>query len=417
MKTSEPKHILIVTDSLDVNRGSGPKANIAIIENLISCGYHVHVIHNTVGEHQTKAFSHSKIRLLKLSPLYVLGVITRLVFRYSGFNLNKWFEPMWGFSAEFFSTTKSFTKTIQEYKETVDLVITLSMGASFRPHYAMLKVPRLQHKWLAYIHDPYPFHYYPRPYNWIQPGYRQKEMFFQYMAQKAKWLAFPSQLLMEWMGSYFPEMLKKGLVIPHQISENEPELADISKWLDTSFFNLLHAGNLMKQRPPTSLIEGFKTFLDLNPTAEKDARLLLFGPADYHQTELEQYAKEIPQLAINLSGVSYSEAYWLQQRATVNVILESISEISPFLPGKFPHCIKANKPILLLSPYYSETRRLLGHDYPYWCENTDAEQIANHIGTLYEAWKHNKQAYLNRTNLMEYVSAKNLQVMINSLFK
>lgn len=416
MKNSEPKHILIITDTLDVQAGSGPKAVIAIIQNLIACGYRIHVIHNTTGNYQTDAFSHTKIPLRKWAPLYIMGAITRLLFRYTNINLNTWIEPLFGFSADFFSTTNNFARTILKYKGVVDLVITRSKGASFRPHYAMLKVPHLHHKWLAYIHDPYPFHFYPRPYNWIQPGYRQKEMFFHCMGQKARWFAFPSQLLMEWMGSYFPEMLKKGVVIPHQISDVEPEFSDISKWLDDSYFNLLHAGNLMKQRPSTGLVEGFKIFLEANPDAKRDARLLLFGPADYHKAELEQYAKEIPQLIINLNGVSYAEAYWMQQKANVNVILESISEISPFLPGKFPHCIKANKPILLLSPYYSETRRLLGHEYPYWCENNDVMQIANYISELYKLWKENKQNFLNRGDLLEYVSVKNLLAITTRFF-
>ena len=83
-----------------------------------------------------------------------------------------------------------------------DLVLTLSKGASFRPHYSVLKTPRFHDKWMAYVHDPYPFHFYPRPYTWVETSYKQNEEFFNKVSEKAKYSAFPSQLLLEWMGIF-----------------------------------------------------------------------------------------------------------------------------------------------------------------------------------------------------------------------
>jgi hypothetical protein len=409
------KQILVVTDTIDVNAGSGPKANMAIIDNLLDCGYKVHVIHYSAGDNINPSFSHTKINPRKWSPLYIIGVITRLLFRYTKINLNKWIEPVLGFSTEYFSTCEAFRRAIKNYSEPVDLIITLSKGASFRPHYAMLSCVHLHAKWLAYVHDPYPFHYYPRPYNWIQPGYQQKEKFFNLMADKAMWFAFPSRLLLEWMGSYFPKMAEKGVIIPHQISDVKPERVDTTTIFNKKKFNLLHAGNLMKQRPANGLIEGFKDFINENPSSGFEVELHLIGPADYHKATLEEYARHIPQLKINLYGVNYATAYWLQQAADVNIILESKSEISPFLPGKFPHCIEADKPILLLSPYYSESRRLLGNEYPYWCESDDTHSIAKKMESLYLIWKQSNSLKLNRSDLKNYSSANHLKEIIDQL--
>ena len=408
------KTILVVTDSIDSNAGSGPKANVAMIENLMACGYQVLVLHNTNSKNIQPAFEHIKIKIQKWSPLYLLGAFIRVFFRHTKINLNKWIELIAGFSPDFFSTCGTLTLSIMKQSKKFDLVITLSQGASFRPHYAALKCTSIHQKWLAYIHDPYPFHYYPRPYNWVQPGYMQKEIFFSQMAQKARWFAFPSKLLMEWMGTYFPEMEKKGILIPHQISDAKVQEFNTSHYWNPFEFNLLHAGNLLKQRPADGLINGFKLFLKNHPEAISHTKLHLIGPADYHAKQLMGYEAQTPQLKLNMRGISFQQAYWLQQDAAVNIILESKSEISPFLPGKFPHCIIAGKPVLLLSPYYSETRRLLGESYPYWCEQNNTEKIAAHIGKLYARWHNKTETNFEFSNeLKEYLSYSYLKQQID----
>jgi glycosyltransferase involved in cell wall biosynthesis len=415
LQTLKSKSILIITDTINIDDGSGAKANMAIIENLVASGYNLYVVHNTVGTYSSNGFYEQKIRIRKWSLLYLFGSAVRLLYRYTNRNLNKWIEPLLGFSFEFFSTCAAYTRTIRSLHQNFDLIITLSKGANFRPHFAMLKCPHFFHKWLAYIHDPYPMHYYPRPYNWVQPGYKQKEQFFQLMSEKAKWLAFPSQLLMEWMGSYFPEMALKGMVIPHQISAQKPKTFNTQSYWNENDFNILHAGNLMKQRPADGLIKGFKLFLERNPKARVNAKLHLIGPAEYHAVQLKQYSAEIPELKLNMQGIPYHQAYTLQRDADVNIILESKSEISPFLPGKFPHCIVAKKPILLLSPYYAESRRLLGADYPYWCENDDVNKIATCLESLYDKWVKQENDEFNRADLLNYMGKQQLIATVEAL--
>ena len=411
------KNILIVVDSIDINDSSGSKANVGIIKSLCHLGFNLKVYHYTRKNIDIPNVNCVSIPEKKENLKYFLSRGQRVFTRITKININPFIERLLGFSFTFFNDTDSiFDALAKENSFTPDLVITLSKGASFRPHYSLLKIKKWHSKWIAYIHDPYPFHHYPHPYNWTEPGYKRKELFFKKVSENAKHSAFPSLLLKNWMGVFYPQFLKSGIVIPHQhipISiKNYTELP----FFDKRKFNILHAGNLMKQRSPICLLEGFKLFLKNNPLAKVNSRLLLIGPSEYYTIALKKYENEIKELYLSKGNVAYQEVAYMQQHASVNVILESKSNISPFLPGKFPHCIIANKPILLLGPHESESRRLLGNDYPYFSEVDDATKIAEIIERLYQKWNlDSTQLTLNRNDLMEYISPSQLADVLNSL--
>ena len=410
------KIVVVVVDSINIEDSSGSKANVALIHNLAEAGFEVLVYHYTLREIQLEGVSCYAIPEIKYSPLYFLSRLQRVLARKLNWNLMPFLEKRFGFSFTFFNDSNSIVKALKKITFQPDLVLTLSKGGSFRPHYAVLKIPKLHDKWMAYVHDPYPFHFYPRPYTWVEPGYDKKEAFFRQVSEKAKYSGFPSQLLQEWMGSFYPDFLKTGVVIPHQNSQYISNIIDMPDYFDNSKFNVLHAGNLMKQRSPKGLIEGFELFLKNNPEAKKEAKLLLIGPATYHVKMLEDFQEYSPNLYIHNRSVSFDEVYNLQMKVAVNVILESKSEISPFLPAKFPHCVAANKAILSLAPFYSETRRLLGNDYDYWTETDDVERIGAHIEKLYLLWKQNPDSLLlNRSDLTAYLSVSYLQKVISNL--
>lgn len=410
--------ILVVVDSINMEDSSGSKANVALIQNLSAAGFDVLVYHYTLKNIQLAGIKCYAIPEIKYSSFYFLSRMQRVLARKLHWNLMPFLEKRFGFSFTFFNDTNSIVKALKKRIFQPDLVVTLSKGSSFRPHYAMLKLPELHNKWMAYVHDPYPFHFYPRPYTWVEPGYDKKEIFFRKVSEKAQYSAFPSQLLKEWMGSYFPDFLKTGLVIPHQNAEYNLKNVNLPDYFDPSKFNLLHAGNLMKQRSPKGLIEGFLLFLNQNPAAAKESKLILLGNASYHSVLLEKYKSNHPELYIYTENVAFETIYNLQKNVSVNVILESKSEISPFLPAKFPHCVEANKAILSLAPYYSETRRLLGNDYPYWSEVDDVTKIAFLIGKMYQLWKQNPENLkLNRKDLEGYLSVDYLKNRIIDLQK
>jgi hypothetical protein len=412
--------ILVVVDSINIEDSSGSKANAALIHNLVEAGFEVLVYHYTLKNIQLPGVVCFAIPEIKYSPLYLLSRLQRVLSRNFNFNISPFLEQLFGFSFTFFNDTNSIVKALKKIDFQPDLVLTLSKGASYRPHYAVLKLPEWHCKWMAYVHDPYPFHYYPRPYTWVESSYRQKETFFTQVSKKAKYSAFPSQLLMEWMSSYYPDFIKTGVIIPHQNAkyniQNSRENINLPDYYDVSKFNILHAGNLMKQRSPKGLIEGFKLFLKKNPEAAKESKLIVLGNASYHLKMLQEYQTNNPEMYIYTENVAFDVVYQLQKNVSVNIILESKSEISPFLPAKFPHCVEANKVILSLAPYYSETRRLLGDEYPYWSEVDDIEKIAFLIEKLYQLWKKNpNDLLLNRSDLEAYLSVDYLKKVINDL--
>ncbi|WNH09634.1 hypothetical protein [Thalassobellus suaedae] len=267
------------------------------------------------------------------------------------------------------------------------------------------------------MHDPYPFVCYPPPYDWKDPGHKQKQVFFKSVSEHAKFSGFPSMLLKDWMGGYFPNFIKTGIIIPHQSFEEELISIEKPNYFDAAKFNLLHAGNLMKQRNPEGLIKGYKLFLENNPEAKENSQLLLLGNADYHKEVINKYTVDLPQLYVQLTSVPFSEVYWLQNQVSVNIILEANSEISPFLPGKFPHCVAANKPILLLGPKHSETKRLLGAHYEYWAEVDNVKAILVIFEKLYKEWLiSSKTVRLNRPDLENYLGKAHLKEQLEKVF-
>ncbi|WP_369765616.1 UDP-glycosyltransferase [Flavobacterium sp. WC2429] len=412
------KKILVVVDSINIEDSSGSKANVALISNLVESGYDVLVYHYTLKNIQLSKINCFAIPEIKYSPLYFLSRLQRVFSRNSTVNIAPFLEQLFGFSFTFFNDTNSIVRALKKLKFQPDLVLTLSKGGSFRPHYALLKVPELHDKWLAYVHDPYPFHFFPRPYNWVESSYKSREAFFLKVSQKAKYSGWPSQLLLEWMGSYYPDFLKTGTIIPHQNAKYQVKNTIVPDYFDVSKFNLLHAGNLMEQRSPEGLIEGLKLFLKKHPEAKNEIQLLLIGPSSGYSKMLVNYQKDIEELYVQDGNISFEIVYHLQKHATVNIILEAKSEISPFLPAKFPHCIEANKTILSLAPYLSEVKRLLGHDYEFWSEVDDIPKIASIIDKLYHLWKQNPASlFLNRSDLEDYLSADYLKNTIDNLLK
>lgn len=414
----DTKNILVVTDNIDVNDGSGAKANVAFIQNLAAAGFEVTVCHHTGYEYTLPGITCQEIKIRKFNLMYALYALTRFLNRHFGYNLNRVLEKAWGFPAEFFNTTKSIRKHLRHsYSEqSFDMIITLSKGTSFRPHYALLHLPEWHSKWLAYIHDPYPYHLYPRPYRFRPLGDLKKERFFRKMSKAARWVGFPSQLLMEWMGYDFPDMKTKGVVIPHQITVETVDRVAASNYVNASKFTLVHAGLLMSARQPFGLIKAYLKFLDMHIDAREKSELLFIGGSDYTEEELKRAAGQESSVRFILKNIPFSEAIAIQNCTDVNVIIESDYYVSPFLPGKFPHCVAAGKPMLVLSPYYSETRRVLGKEYPYWSESTDTDRMEAILSSLYKQWKNGAALTLpGRDTLMHYMGKHNLSYQLNNL--
>lgn len=421
MSFRNSKKILIVAESIDIEDSSGTKGRVTLIKNLARAGYQLKVFHYTRKNIQLEGIDCYAIKENRRSHLFFLSRMERYFRKVFKLYLNKPLEKVFGFSFTLFNDRNSIVaglRNINDFKP--DLILTFSKGGSFRPHHALLKMPEWHQKWAAYIHDPYPMHLYPRPYAWVEPGYYKKWRFMKKMSEAAVVTIFPSKLLMEWMGSYFEGYLLKGKIIPHQIGEStgHPQEHKLPVFFNKDHFNILHAGNLLWGRDPKALVSGFLKFLKKYPEAENECKLLFIGPENHYTSYLKELSDIHPQLFLSKNSLPFSETQRLQEFASVNVILEAKSEISPFLPGKFPHCVKANKPILLLGPYYSECRRLLGKDYFYWAEIDEEKKIMGFIEELYFKWKANPAAFeLSRPDLEDYLSQDYLERTMEQILK
>ena len=407
------KKILVVVESVDVDDSSGSKANVALINNLKQAGYELRVYHYTLRHLQLPCINCIAVKENRKSSLFFLSRIERYLRDHLKLQLHRPLQKRFGFSFTLFNDRNSIVKALRkdvDFKP--DLVITLSKGGSFRPHHALLKIPEFHSKWLAYMHDPYPMHHYPKPYTWFEPGYKKKEAFVREISEKASFSAFPSLLLLQWLGQFYPGFLETGRVIPHQIINLDVQEIDVPSFFEPEKFNLLHAGNLLGARNPGGLIGGFLKFLQDVPEAEKRVRLIFIGG---NNERVRTAAEKHPFIFASKSYLGFEQVYKMQIRSSVNVILEAKAEISPFLPGKFPHCIAAEKPILLLGPEKSESRRLLGNTYPWWAEIDDEERIAANIGGLYRKWKVGEDS-MDYKEVKKYLSVGHLKSIIDALF-
>lgn len=411
------KKILVVVDSINQEDSSGSKCNVALIINLVKAGYQVKVYHHSRKNISIDGAECIMISTDKFNLVYIIGGFLRFLTRKFNLVTTPFIEKRIGFSPAFLSDVHDFTKVLKKDTFNPDLVITLSKGASFRPHKALLNIKKWHHKWLAYVHDPFPFHFYPKPYDFIVPSYKHKERFLFDIANKAAFSGFPSLLLKEWMGKFAPNFLKTGVVIPHQLVEMEQLATKLPDFFESNKFSLLHAGALLGERNPVGLIEGFLKFLASNPEAKENTQLILMGTtSEKHKSVFEKYKNNENNLVSINKSLPFDTVYQLQYAVSINIILEAKSDISPFLPGKFPHCVAANKKMLVLGPEYSETRRLLGNDYEYWSEIDNVNAISKLIEKLYFEWKENpNKMLLNRPELLEYLGANNLKTIIDTI--
>ena len=402
---------MVVIESLDVDDSSGTKGRVALLQSFVQLGYRVTALHYSQKEVKLDDVGCVSVKERKNNLFFLLSRVQRLLYRWFKFDIGPWVDSSFGFSFGFFNDANSLKQAIAQYNpEDFDMVWTLSKGNSYRPHKALLSLSQWHNKWYAYVHDPYPQQLYPRPYNFVPYGYKQKRRFFRQITLKSKRVVLPSLLLKEWLQSYYTTLKGKSLIIPHQISEHPKREVRLPQYFNSEKFNVLHAGNLLDLRDPVSIIGAYRIFLKMHPEAKDDSALLFLGKKSAFSDYLRQCAKEIPSLYSSSDYVDFETVYSMQMAASVNVILEARSEISPFLPGKFAHCVASNHPILLVGPYYSESKRLLGNSYSYCYDFEEIEKMASGLGELYTRWKqNNKELKLDREDLIDYLSASYLK--------
>lgn len=410
------KKILVICESIDANDSSGVKGRIALIKNLAKIGFQLTVLHYTRRDFSLDDIKTIQIKERKFTLYYFLSKLQKFVFKWFKLNLGDKVDHLLGFSFTFFNDAKSIAKSVNAFSpNNFDQIWTLSKGNSYRTHKALLSLPQWHDKWFAYVHDPYPQQLYPRPYNFVPSGYKQKRNFFRKITKKSYRLIFPSLTLKEWMQSYYVDIAEKSIIVPHQITIFDKKVSH-PNYFNSKLFNILHAGNLLDLRDPSTLLSAYLRFLENNPEAKSNSKLILIGNTGKFTNEIKTIMKINSNIYSSLGYENYEVTRKMQQDASINVILEAKSEISPFLPGKFPHCVAADKPIVLIGPYYSESKRLLGEDYLYSHNFTNIEKIAESFSKLYLQWKKNPEGFnLDRSDLDYYLGVEYLSKVLNKV--
>lgn len=410
--------VLIIADTI-TDTSSGGKASMALIQGFIEQGFSIKVLHYSRVAMALHGVEVRAIQEQRYNLSYLKAKAQLLFQRTTGRNINSWVERRKGFSYTHDYDVVSIKKALDlERPENYDYVLALSYASSFRAHKAILQSPEWHCKFLAYIHDPYPMHSYPRPYDWVEPGHQFKRDFFVALCEAAYKLIYPSNMLADWMESYYPTGKGKAVIIPHLIQVDLKNTGNYPPYYHPDLFNVVHAGALMSARNPMRLVRAFEQFLSQNPAAQEHARLVIVGGESIFHHELNAIATAVPQLIISNKQEDFQTSYNMQQQAAVNAILEAKGPASPFLPGKVPHCVAANKPMLILGPYYSETRNLLGQDYPYWAEIDDVQRITAHLENLFHHWQKTAgTSTLNKPELEQYLSATSITTAFNQFKK
>lgn len=409
-------NILIIADTLDVDASSGAKASMGIVQSLVQCGYRLKVLHYSRKSLQIDYAHCIRIPEKRKSIYYLLSKLFIVLNRYAKISLKPFIEKVRGFSFNHTFDVNSIKKAIEkENPDNYDWIFALSYAGSFRAHKAIVALPQWHSKFIAYVHDPYPQASYPRPYDWVEPGHQEKRNFFIKVCKSAEHLMYPSLLLAEWMESYYHAAQEKRIIIPHQFSQDKPLKEHLPSFMALDKFSVLHAGSLMRARNPKALCQAFTQLCDELPNFEQKAQLLFVGHFSSFHSYLEEISNRYKAVYVHPDYLPFKSVLPMQYAASVNVVLEAKAPYSPFLPGKVPHCIVANKPLLLLGPPHSETRRLLGEtEYPYWAENDNVCAIKNLLSTLFSLYEEG-QSFKYDHEIISYFKPDRFRIELEKL--
>jgi len=305
-------------------------------------------------------------------------------------------------------------------KKNYSLIVSLGSGLSFVPAYAMLNIDKtLYDNYIMFVHDPYPSHQYPPPYKKTSTYlYRNQAKLFGKALQKADIISFPSLRLQEWMAQFYNLTNQKQIIQPH-LGLNMDELLTILPNLKTKKLpvypdgiNIVHTGTLLGPRTPIFLIEALKLLFEKHPESKHIVNLHIVGKMTRDWSEENLKAQNV---YVHHHRYTYQESLEIQKSADVLLLLEAVSNVSPFMPGKLADYLIADKPILALTPKQSETTRILGKNYALLVENGKVEKIFEKLVVIYKSYKQSSLSQLTPENrAKEYVRPAE---WINSLKK
>lgn len=409
------KSILVIAESLRINTTSSGIVSSTHIKLLQEAGYQVDVLTENNFDYQVNWLPENvnvhKFNI-KYSPLNILDKIYKVK----------------AYHAYIFDHNKTNTDVISSYKEQIfklldkknyDYIYLLGTGSSFLPYF-VFPSKKINIPYIVNIHDPFPMHLYPEPYKKKATFlYKKLAKNFNKVLEGAHKITLPSQYLLDDLAKTFPVLKQKALVIPHigtELKNLTSSALDNKVTLNPNKVNIIHAGNLLGPRNPKYLIQAINELNSENIDFENEVLFTFFGN---FSKEHEQVIKQTnsKNIEFNQTRVSYKKSKELMLQADANLVIEAISNFSPFLPGKVSDIVFAGKPIIALTPSISEVNRVLGNNYSYTTKLDDIENIKKVLLQFYTDFKNKNIDLKPIENLKSYVSISQNGKIINSFLK
>ncbi|MCZ8197290.1 MAG: hypothetical protein O9267_06770 [Flavobacterium sp.] len=411
--------ILVIAEDIRVNSTSAGICNSNFIDGLLQLNQKIDLVYDFSESDDLSWFQNQEnLTSYSIHPIKKDTLTSKLVDVVP--KMNSVFAKITGFGYSDLLKIKAWTKKIkylvnnQDYK----CVIFLGAGNSMLNYFSILKI-NFNVPILVNFHDPYPDNQYPFPYtknNNVANKIKSKKT--DKIITKATFVSFPSQRLYEWMSNFHSQLINKTIIIPHINAKlvGLPSLIeDDSVNLKPDSFNIVHGGSLLGHRNPEFLIKAFTKFIDEDIERKEKAFLNIFGRIVEENHLNKKYIDNCSNIVIVNKRISYKKSKEIFSKSDVLLVLETVSNDSPFLPGKFIDYLDANKNILALTSPNSEIARLLTPQYPYLSEIDNIEKIYNILVNLWNNWKESKLVNQVPSYLNEYVSIQQLQKFIKKI--
>jgi hypothetical protein len=262
--------------------------------------------------------------------------------------------------------------------------------------------------WIANFNDPVPSSMMPYPYNKNQSSFSKKikkdEMLVKQVIQLAPGITSPSLLLTKRFLDFYDVKKEEENIFRFPHVYYPPAKLDTSLALNPNKLNLVHAGSLMKERSPEYLLRSLELLARKDESFRKNIELLFLG--NIHPLHLHFFSKfPFPEMIKLINQrVPHTQTLGLLKRADVLIIIEAISDESPFMPAKLAEYIGLDRMIWSLSPDSSETRRILGSSHPFQSRADDVDQLYAQWELAFLKWKNQESFELNRPDLANYIS-------------
>ncbi len=255
----------------------------------------------------------------------------------------------------------------------------------FLSHRTALLVARQQRTlpWCAHFSDPWPGRLYPVGYRPTptRSGLMERRQLgiLNAILARADSVTVPSaRLLPLLLGGPRTRYRAKAHAIPHLGNFWEPAPA----YQPGAVLELLHAGSILVQRNPTTLLHAVALLRDRSPAAAADLRVTFVG----HAGPFVDQAVATYGLEANVRTISYTDfadLWALTCRADVLLLIESAMAEGVFMPSKLADYLSARRPILALSPAVGTVADYLAAGGGLRVDPDDAAAIAAALSDLH----------------------------------